>query len=90
MTENICKKMNFQTNQKMLDLQYVMIIKNNWKLNKFQENKIYKILTPSSQVFQKVQWAFKIRKKKVYLNKIFFKVYKRASLEINSLLCKIH
>lgn len=82
--------MNFQTNQKMLDLQYVMIIKNNWKLNKFQENKIYKILTPSSQVFQKVQWVFKIRKKKVYLNKIFFQVYKRASLEINSLLCKIH
>lgn len=90
MTENICQKMNFQTNQKMLDLQYVMIIKNNWKLNKFQENKIYKILTPSSQVFQKVQWVFKIRKKKVYLNKIFFQVYKRASLEINSLLCKIH
>ena len=90
MTENVCQKMNFQTNQKMLDLQYVMIIKNNWKLNKFQENKIYKILTPSSQVFQKVQWVFKIRKKKVYLNKIFFQVYKRASLEINSLLCKIH
>ena len=90
MTENICQKMNFQTNQKMLDLQYVMIIKNNWKLNKFQENKIYKILTPSSQVFQKVQWVFKIRKNKVYLNKIFFQVYKRASLEINSLLCKIH
>ena len=82
--------MNFQTNQKMLDLQYVMIIKNNWKLNKFKQNKIQKILTPSSQVFQKVQWVFKIRKKKVYLNKIFFQVYKRASLEINSLLCKIH
>ena len=82
--------MNFLTNQKMLDLQYVMIIKNNWKLNKFQQNKIQKILTPSSQVFQKVQWVFKIRKKKVYLNKIFFQVYKRASLEINSLLCKIH
>lgn len=90
MTENICQKMNFQTNQKMLDLQYVMIIKNNWKLNKFKQNKIQKILTPSSQVFQKVQWVFKIRKKKVYLNKIFFQVYKRASLEINSLLCKIH
>ena len=90
MTKNICQKMNFQTNQKMLDLQYVMIIKNNWKLNKFQQNKIQKILTPSSQVFQKVQWVFKIRKKKVYLNKIFFQVYKRASLEINSLLCKIH